>query len=585
MPGGPPDHRLATSEAATRDFPSPRGQEGERIAPATSADRVLAAAQLLSDELRAYRGHARSGDGAREPAGSSPGAAALARAEQALREGKTKRGLAIVERALAAAPEPLVRGRLMHLRGRIVMNGPWPLEGYELLVTEARAVEHADPGLAARMLAEAANTAIVAGDEDLARSALRRAERLTPGDREARAAVAVARLAISLLGATRKRDMRVEIPEVGDDLESFQAFQRVASALVMLERHEEAARLLERLIELGRAGRARALLPIALDTLAAVDYRVGRWARARARSTEALRLARELGLRFEVASSLTTLARLAAARGEEDRCRALLEEALALASDHPHLRTYAVTARGLLELGRGRVGATIAALEPLGHEAAADPAVYQWQADLIEAHVLAGRRDDAQALLARFERAAQASGGSWARAAALRCSGLLAPTAEVDERFRAALAAHGRSAMPFERARTELCYGERLRRDRRASAAQPHLRGALAAFERLGARPWAERAQRELGQRSPLPTSGAELTPHELHVAALVQRGMTNKEAAAALFVTPKTIEYHLSSLYRKLGIRSRTQLALLLERGGAGRRRGARAGLPTRRS
>jgi len=222
----------------------------------------------------------------------------------------------------------------------------------------------------------------------------------------------------------------------------------------------------------------------------------------------------------------------------------------------------------LLELGLGRVGGAIAAFEGLREDVGADPAVYQWHADLIEAYVLAGRGNDARPLLAQFERAAQASAGSWAHAAVARCKGLLATAAEVDEHFHAALAAHARSPMPFERARTELCYGERLRRDRRASAARPHLRAALAAFEHLGARPWAERARRELGQGSPLTGTGTHLTPHELHVAALVQRGMTNKEAGAALFVTPKTIEYHLSSLYRKLGVRSRTELALVFERG-----------------
>jgi DNA-binding NarL/FixJ family response regulator len=492
-----------------------------------------------------------------------------------LHEGRAGEALEMIERALKARPQPLARARLEQLKGRTLMNGPRPLEGYELLVTEARAVERADAALAARMLADAACAAIVGGDSSLSVLAIRRAKRLAAGDTVTQAAVAAAGLATTLLGAASKADLRLSPSEGGDDLESLQTLQRAASALMWRERHEEAARLLERLVDLGRAGRARVLLPTALDTLAAIDYRAGRWPRAAARSKEALRLARRMGLRFEGASSLTTTARLAAARGDEEEARTLLAEAIAFATDHRHVRTYAATAMGLLELGLGRIGAAIAALEPLRDDVGADPAVYQWHADLIEAYVLAGRLNDARELLALFERAADASAGSWARAAVARCAGLLSQAAEVDDHFHAALAAHMRSAMPFERARTELLYGERLRRERRASAARPHLRAALAAFERLGARPWAERARRELGQRSPRPESGADLTPHELHVAALVQRGMTNKEAAAALFVTAKTIEYHLASLYRKLGVRSRTELALIFERHGAQARSG----------
>jgi DNA-binding CsgD family transcriptional regulator len=122
--------------------------------------------------------------------------------------------------------------------------------------------------------------------------------------------------------------------------------------------------------------------------------------------------------------------------------------------------------------------------------------------------------------------------------------------------------------MPFERARTELCYAERLRRVRRSTEAQAHFRSALGTFEQLGAEPWALRARRGLSGRVAHRRSSrldASLTPHESQVAALVQRGATNNEAAAALFVTPKTIEYHLSHIYRKLGVRSRAELVWVL--------------------
>jgi DNA-binding NarL/FixJ family response regulator len=125
---------------------------------------------------------------------------------------------------------------------------------------------------------------------------------------------------------------------------------------------------------------------------------------------------------------------------------------------------------------------------------------------------------------------------------------------------------HARTDMPFERARTELCFGERLRRARRRAEARGQLHAALQTFERLGAEPWADRARNELratGETVHRDRSASdELTLQELQVALKVSEGATNREAAAALFLSPKTIEAHLSRIYSKLAIRSRTELA-----------------------
>jgi DNA-binding NarL/FixJ family response regulator len=134
--------------------------------------------------------------------------------------------------------------------------------------------------------------------------------------------------------------------------------------------------------------------------------------------------------------------------------------------------------------------------------------------------------------------------------------------------------------VPFERARTELCFGERLRRERRRSEAREPLRRALAGFELLGAQPWADRARREIGAtgeraRRREPSTADQLTPQELQVARLVAEGSSNKEAASALFVTPRTIETHLGHAYRKLGIRSRVELARSLRESGVAEAQG----------
>jgi DNA-binding CsgD family transcriptional regulator len=200
--------------------------------------------------------------------------------------------------------------------------------------------------------------------------------------------------------------------------------------------------------------------------------------------------------------------------------------------------------------------------------------VLQWRGDYIEALVRAGQVGEAAAEIEAFASQAERVGRAWPAGAVARCRGLLAGDDEIDAWFGVALEAGARGGEflcdPFERARTELAFGERLRRARRAVDAREPLRAALEVFERLGAEPWARRARSELRatgaavgpQRDPL---ARQLTAQELQVALLVAQGMTNREVAAALFLSPKTIEAHLGRIFRKLDVRSRTQLAAMV--------------------
>jgi len=134
------------------------------------------------------------------------------------------------------------------------------------------------------------------------------------------------------------------------------------------------------------------------------------------------------------------------------------------------------------------------------------------------------------------------------------------------DRFDVALDLHDRDPSAFERARTELCYGERLRRAGDRRLARVHLRSALDAFETIGARAWAARVRTELqatGERLRArdPTAAEQLTAQELQIALAVADGLTNRAAAARLFLSPKTVEFHLTRIYRKLGIHSRSEL------------------------
>ena len=195
------------------------------------------------------------------------------------------------------------------------------------------------------------------------------------------------------------------------------------------------------------------------------------------------------------------------------------------------------------------------------------PGVAPWAQELAEAYVRVGDPAAATRVLATLEQHATRSDALLAHAAVARCRGLMAGEVEAELHFVRALALHDQRDAPFERARTELCFGERLRRGGHRTEAREHLRRALATFDALGAQPWSEHASRELnatGERARrrAPDTAAKLTPQELQVALLVADGATNKEAAAALFVSPKTIEAHLLRVYRKLGLHSRSELA-----------------------
>jgi DNA-binding CsgD family transcriptional regulator len=185
--------------------------------------------------------------------------------------------------------------------------------------------------------------------------------------------------------------------------------------------------------------------------------------------------------------------------------------------------------------------------------------------ELVGAYLRLGRDADAEAAAGRHATRARAKGQPWAIARAERCLGMVA--ADYERHFEAALEAHARTADVFETARTRLAYGARLRRGRRRVRAREQLRAALASFDSLGRSPWGEAAGAELAAtgetaRRRDPWTLAQLTPQELRIATLLAEGKTTREAAAALFLSPKTIEYHLRSVYRKLAINSRGALA-----------------------
>jgi DNA-binding CsgD family transcriptional regulator len=194
----------------------------------------------------------------------------------------------------------------------------------------------------------------------------------------------------------------------------------------------------------------------------------------------------------------------------------------------------------------------------------------------VEILIRLGDPADAAAIATRYAAQADAKGQPWPRARAARCAGMLASDDDLDARFSEALQIHQRTPDAFERARTQLAYGARLRRARRRVRAREELRAALDTFERLGATPWIEQATAELAatgetaRRRDVSTLD-QLTPQELQIALLLSKGHTTRAAAAQLFLSPKTVEYHLRHVYQKLGIRSRAELSASVDAGHSG--------------
>jgi DNA-binding CsgD family transcriptional regulator len=188
--------------------------------------------------------------------------------------------------------------------------------------------------------------------------------------------------------------------------------------------------------------------------------------------------------------------------------------------------------------------------------------------DLVDALLRLGETERARDATERFDTWVPVTDAQLAHATLARSQAQVAEDGEESERlFGEALRIHGQDAAPFERARTQLAYGEWLRRECRKTDARTQLRTALNTFEGVGATAWAERARGELqatGEtaRKRDVTTVDDLTPQELRIAQLVGAGATNRDVGAQLFVSPKTVEYHLRKVFVKLGVSSRVELA-----------------------
>jgi DNA-binding NarL/FixJ family response regulator len=490
----------------------------------------------------------------------------LASAAQAAWDaGQPERALELIGRALPLCDRAL-RADLLYLRGAIEARCGSVRDAAATLLGAAG---DADPELALAMLHEAAEAVGSIGQLEAVRAIGERAAKLRAESLQAQFSKRILVGAGALVAGELERaratldEALAMVPELGDDPRA-----QVWAANAVSGEPGRRLQYTGKAVEIARRQGLFSLLPLTLEHHAKALLQAGQLDRAYLAAQEGHSVAIELG--HGAGWHLATMAYVEAVRGQEHEAREHAGGALAIAqrTGHTYLEAGARAALGLLEIALGRpaeaatllLEITAAERTDLTFVATVGPA-----SDAVEAIVRAGLpTEDGEAPLALLR--------DWARHApspsnlslVARAEALLerrAPDAGFAEAVRLS-----RGLTPLERARTELLYGEWLRRQRRPSEARGHLREAAELFRSLGARPWAQRAENELratGEtaRKRDPSTLDQLTPQERQIAGLVASGLTNREIASQLFLSPRTVEYHLRKVFAKLGLASRTEL------------------------
>ena len=542
---------LEPDEAVTRELEAVAERAYERTGYGAAAKALERAAELSAE--RGARGRRLVGAArAASLAGQAAHAAALAR------------------QAAPLVDDPLLKAEIARVRAVEELAEDRAPQAQRILLDAAAEVAPSSRDKALELLTQAADAARDIGLESLV-TVCHAAGALPAGE------PTTAALVLEALGTLATGDLQRGAPLVERALAATERSDDPRELLLgtiagtWMGNHDRVIEILGRAAALARARGAMAHLCLALSLRCGHFCITQRLDEATIAATEAMRLGRELGVQRALNHPLGTLAYVAAVRGNDAEAADFAAETQRLDAHRRHAASAAVAAwaLALIEIGHARWEAALDLMQPLvlPEDGIHSPLITMTMApDCIEAAVRCGRTGVARAALDEYERWATTSAAAWATPVLAACRGLLATGAEATSLFEAA-AAGVAAARPFDRGRIHLLHGEHLRRERRRIDARAALRQALDAFERLGARPWAERARAELrasGEtaRRRDPSTVDQLTAQELQVADLVSQGLSNKEVAAQLFLSPRTIEAHLRSVYAKLGITSRTQLA-----------------------
>lgn len=486
-------------------------------------------------------------------------------AEAATDAGQLPRAADLARQAGQLVTDPAAAAALARVRAQLEFEAGRPADSVGILLEWAALLGPADPGAAEVVLAEAVHILWLAAGS--AHPELeRRAAAMTP----------VGARLVEFLQAVRRlqdgdTDVPVTVPATPDpgSLPLLARFSQLFFDFVRGDVPAVGRRAADMAAECRDAGIA-GLLAYALVYLATAQLLHGEFLDATATAEEGLRIAADTGQTHVTRELASTAAGLAAITGDEEACRARAAQVRELSAGVQTLAPAgADCALAMFDLGCGRYQSALDWMRAATSGTARhNPEVLYAYPVHVEAAVRAGRTDLAARPLAQFTAWAGAIGQRWATAVAARCAALTADDADAEPLWREAIAAHEGDGRPFEQARTRLLYGEWLRRNRRRAGAREHLLAAAAAFARMGARPWQERAEAELraaGAGTPTVTADdplAQLTPQELQVVRLAAAGASNKQIGSQLFLSPRTVGFHLYRAFPKLGVTTREELA-----------------------
>ena len=494
--------------------------------------------------------------------------------QSAWHAGQLVRATGLLQEARLLSADPILGADVDQLRAWIELSVGSAVTARRLLINAAKEIAEIDPHRALEMLAAAAEAAWIAGDVEAGAELGQAATRLPPPDMPR--AWFLTHLLNGFVGLLNGEVARpVHALDDAMDLAAepdADLVLRAGHVAFYLGDDDAAYRFNAQTVATARTTGAIGDLLFALPRLALAEILTGRWSAAEVSADEAARLSRETSQPGLSAVSFAWLAVLAALTGDETRFQLLVTKTEALANAHAlgvfdaQVRDSLHWARGLRELTAGNPESAVTWFSAMSHPAVAGMAA---ALDRIEAAIQSGRRDEALEWLGRLDAFATHTGIASEQARVAHCRAMLAEGETARSLFEEALTLHGRSRRAFERARTELAYGEFLRRGRRRVDARTHLQAALDRFEQLNARPWADRARLELRAagrtaRKRDPSAALQLTPQEVQVARFVARGLHSREVAAQLFLSTRTVDFHLRNVFTKLGISSRTELARL---------------------
>lgn len=506
----------------------------------------------------------------------------LAAAIAANDAGLAERAEQLAGRACELPHDDLSRAKLALLRA--TMPSADGASRFAELSCAATAIADRDPALAASMLALVSHSAWIDHHHGRAVESAAKLQELLPASADGTSSFAEAVSQQALLfvdaPAADRRIVQRYLAGIGRDHAETDPGELLAATVMALW---DGSYDLARQIATGLADRCRThgmigWLPGVLYDLNLMEIQLGDWGDAKAGAVEALRLAIDTGQPARAAALARLLGGLAALAGDRDGVAARTAEAESLdpAVPAPVSAVWLHGCLATLDLAEGQFESARNNLV-LADQLWGDGTAFLLQPDMVEAAVRAGDSRLAHTALTWYERWAEEGGHQWARSVAHRCRALVSAYDQGDddraeEHYTEAIRLHEGQAHPYKRARTHLVYGEWLRRNRRRADARVQLTMALEIFEHLGAASWSRRTRSELAAAGTSPdmlrgrSAGmlAGLTAQELQVARLAARGLSNRDIAAQLFLSPRTVGYHLYKVYPKLGVSSRGKLNTL---------------------